>query len=149
MNLSVKPHGTRVSGDVKLLSRDCYCFISFTATSWANYWAPSERSTTSGTPCPTLFEQCLGSFTSRRVVNFEALRDGAYRLSSLPIRLKFYSLIQWPWVLARPGYEPPTSPHGGASPNRLNQPVFTTEFWRGKMRGLGDEADYNECLVKL
>ena len=70
-----------------------------------------------------------------------------YRL--YPSRLKFYSLIQWPWVLVRPGYEPPTSPHGGASLNRLNQPVFTTEFWRGKMRGLGDEADYNECLVKL
>ena len=66
-----------------------------------------------------------------------------------PSRLKFYSLIQWPWVLVRPGYEPPTSPHGGASLNRLNQPVFTTEFWRGKMRGFGDDADYNECLVKL
>ena len=34
--------------------------------------------TTSGTPCSTLFEQCVGAFTSRRVVNTEELRDGTY-----------------------------------------------------------------------
>ena len=32
---------------------------------------------------PALFEQCVGSFTSRRIMNNEELRDGAYGLSSL------------------------------------------------------------------
>ena len=38
---------------------------------------------TPGTPCPTLFEQCVGSFTSGRIVNNEELRDGPYSSSSL------------------------------------------------------------------
>ena len=38
--------------------------------------AQQGQTTTPGTPC--LFEQCVGSFTSRRVVNNEELRDRAY-----------------------------------------------------------------------
>ena len=38
---------------------------------------------TPGMPCPTLFEQCVGSFTSCRIVNNEELRDGVYGLLSL------------------------------------------------------------------
>ena len=33
---------------------------------------------TPGTLCPTLFEQCVGSFTSQRVVNTEESQDWAY-----------------------------------------------------------------------
>ena len=39
--------------------------------------------TTPGTPCRTPFEQCMGSFMFRKMVNHEVLRDGAYGLSSL------------------------------------------------------------------
>ena len=39
--------------------------------------------TTPGTPFPAPFQQCVGSFTFRRVVNNEELRDGAYGLLSL------------------------------------------------------------------
>ena len=41
------------------------------------------QTTTLGTPCPTLFKQCVGSFTYRRTVKNEELREGAYGLSSL------------------------------------------------------------------
>ena len=41
------------------------------------------HTTTPGTPCPTLFEQCVGSFTSRKTVNNEELQEGAYSFSSL------------------------------------------------------------------
>ena len=41
------------------------------------------QTTTPETPCPTLFEQCVGSFTFLRIVNNEELRDEAYGLSSL------------------------------------------------------------------
>ena len=44
--------------------------------------------TTPGTPCPTPFEQCVGSFTPRRIVNNEELRDGAFGLSPLSQRTR-------------------------------------------------------------
>ena len=50
--------------------------------------------TTPGTWCPTLFEQCLGSFTSRRTVNNKELRDGAYGLSSLSEKTRKSSHLQ-------------------------------------------------------
>ena len=36
------------------------------------------QTTTPGTPCPTLLEQYVGSFTSRRIMNSEEMQDGAY-----------------------------------------------------------------------
>ena len=36
-----------------------------------------EQTTTPGTPCSTLCEWCVGSFTSHRVISIEGLRDGA------------------------------------------------------------------------
>ena len=46
-------------------------------------WAQQGQTTTPGTPCSTLFEQCVGSLTFRRIVNNKQFRDGAYGLSSL------------------------------------------------------------------
>ena len=57
-----------------------------TATAKVHYCGPCERwrpATTLGTSSPTLLEQCVGSLTSRRVVNTEELQDGAYGLLSL------------------------------------------------------------------
>ena len=69
-----------------------FSFVIF-ASSWQGYRnsslvinpIPRERRpiTTPGSPCPTLFEQCVGSFTSRRVVNTEELPNAAYSFSSL------------------------------------------------------------------
>ena len=44
-------------------------------------WRATQQGQTKtpGTPSPTLFERCVGSFTSCRIVNNEELRDGAYR----------------------------------------------------------------------
>ena len=48
----------------------------------ALYRRPEQgQTTTPGTHCPTLFELCVVSFTSRRIMNNEKLRDGAYILS--------------------------------------------------------------------
>ena len=45
--------------------------------------AQQGQTATPRTPCPTLFEQCVGSLTSRKIMNNEELRDGAYGLSFL------------------------------------------------------------------
>ena len=43
-------------------------------------WRPA---TIPGTLCPTLFEQCVDSFTCHKVTKTEELRDGVYGISSL------------------------------------------------------------------
>ncbi len=42
-----------------------------------------DQTTTPGTPCPTLYEKRVGSFTSPADHNTEDAGDGAYGLSSL------------------------------------------------------------------
>ena len=42
-----------------------------------------DQATTPGTPCPTLCDKCVGSFTSPADRNLEDAGDGTYRLSSL------------------------------------------------------------------
>ena len=61
--------------------------------------ARQGQTTAPGTPCPTLSEQCEGSFTSSRIMNSEELRDGANGLSSST----FYSVAASAgfWPLAR------------------------------------------------
>lgn len=44
-----------------------------------------------GIPCPPLFEQCIGSFTSRKAVNTEEFQDGANGLSSLSKKTREYN----------------------------------------------------------
>ena len=36
------------------------------------------QTTTPGTPCPTVFKQCMGSFMSHRIVNNKELGEGSY-----------------------------------------------------------------------
>ena len=54
------------------------------------------QTTTPGAPFPALklFEQSVGSFTSRRIVNNEELRDGAYGLSSLSEKTRVSNQLQ-------------------------------------------------------
>ena len=42
-----------------------------------------DQTATPGTPCPTLFDKCVGSLTSPANQNSEDAGDGAYGLSSL------------------------------------------------------------------
>jgi len=42
-----------------------------------------DQTTTTGTTCPTLYDECVGSVTSPADHNSEDARDGAYGLSSL------------------------------------------------------------------
>ena len=81
---------------------------------------------------PSLFEWCIGSFTYRKAVNNEELRDGANGLSFLESLIicrfnykssTFYSVIKRPWVLVRSGYRNPWPPHGSSMLNQLGRPV--------------------------
>ena len=42
-----------------------------------------DQTTTPGTTCPTLYDECVGSLTSPANQNNEDAGDGAYGLSSL------------------------------------------------------------------
>ncbi len=42
-----------------------------------------DQTTTPGTPCPTLYDKCVGSFTSPADHKTKDAGDGAYGLSSL------------------------------------------------------------------
>ena len=58
-------------------------------------YPPTTRSDhTPETPCPTRFEQCVGSFMSHRIVNNEELRDGIYGLLSLSEKSRESSHLQ-------------------------------------------------------
>ena len=64
---SVASYTTSLFGNIKP-SRPHFCQIT----------AQQAQTTTPGIPCPTLFEQFMGSFTSCRIMNNKELRDGAY-----------------------------------------------------------------------
>jgi len=66
---SVASYTTSLFGDIKP-SRPRFCPVT----------TPLGQTTAPGTPCHTLFEQCVGSFTSCRIMNSEELREGAYGL---------------------------------------------------------------------
>ena len=51
---------------------------TFQHTRGESYADSKARPDTREAPCPALFEQCVGSLTSHRIVNNEELRDGAY-----------------------------------------------------------------------
>ena len=53
-------------------------FIFQLASSQASIRPQQGQTTTPGAPLRSLFEQCVGSFTSRRIVNNEELRDETY-----------------------------------------------------------------------
>ena len=44
-----------------------------------------DQTTTPGTPCPTLYDECVGSLTTLTDHNSEDAGDGAYGLSSLSV----------------------------------------------------------------
>ena len=53
-----------------------------------------DRTTTPGTPCPTLCEKCVGSLTSPANQCREDARDGAYALSSLSEKTRTSNHLQ-------------------------------------------------------
>ena len=48
-----------------------------------NVISEQNQATTPGTPCPTLYDKCVGSLTSPADHNREDAGDGTYGLSSL------------------------------------------------------------------
>ena len=53
-----------------------------------------DQTTTPGTPCPTLFDECVGSFTSPASHYSEHAGDGAYGLSSLSEKTRISNHLQ-------------------------------------------------------
>ena len=53
-----------------------------------------DQTTTPGTPCPTLCDECVGSLTSPADHNSEDAGDGAYGLSSLFEKTRIYNHLQ-------------------------------------------------------
>ena len=55
-----------------------------------------DQSTTPGTSCPTLYDECLGSLTSPADHNSEDAGDGTYGLSSLSEKTRISNHMQMP-----------------------------------------------------
>ena len=53
-----------------------------------------EQTTTPGTPCPTLYDECVGSLTSPASHYSKDARDGAYGLSSLSEKTRISNHLQ-------------------------------------------------------
>ena len=53
-----------------------------------------DQTTTPGTPCPTLCDECVGSLTSPADHNSEDAGDGAYGLSSLSEKTRISNHLQ-------------------------------------------------------
>ncbi len=53
-----------------------------------------DQTTTPGTPCPTLYDKCVGSFTSPANHNTEDTGGGAYGLSSLSEKTRISNHLQ-------------------------------------------------------
>ncbi len=53
-----------------------------------------DQTTTPGTPCPTLYDKCVGSVTSDVNHNTEDAGDGAYGLSSLSEKTRISNRLQ-------------------------------------------------------
>ena len=53
-----------------------------------------DQTTTPGTPCPTLYDKCVGSLTSPANQNNEDAGDGAYGLSSLSEKTRISNHLQ-------------------------------------------------------
>ena len=54
-----------------------------------------EQTTTPGTPCPTLYDECVGSLTSPASHYSKDAGDGAYGLSSLSEKTRISNHLQW------------------------------------------------------
>lgn len=57
-------------------------------------WPEQGHTTTPGIPCPTLFQLCVDSFMSCRIVNNEELRDGTFGLLSISEKTKESNHVQ-------------------------------------------------------
>ena len=55
-----------------------------------------DQSTTPGTSCPTLYDECVGSLTSPADHNSEDAGDGTYGLSSLSEKTRISNHLQMP-----------------------------------------------------
>ena len=53
-----------------------------------------QQATTPGTPCPTLFDACVGSLRSPNSHYSRDAGDGAYGLSSLPEKTRISNHLQ-------------------------------------------------------
>ena len=53
-----------------------------------------EQTTTPGTPCPTLYDECVGSLTSPASHYSKDAADGAYGLSSLSEKTRISNHLQ-------------------------------------------------------
>ncbi len=53
-----------------------------------------DQTTTPGTPCPTLYDKCVGCLTSLADHNTEDAGDGAYGLSSLSEKTKISNHLE-------------------------------------------------------
>ena len=53
-----------------------------------------EQTTTPGTPCSTLYDECVGSLTSPASHYSKDAGDGAYGLSSLSEKTRIYNHLQ-------------------------------------------------------
>ncbi len=53
-----------------------------------------EQTTIPGTPCPTLYDKCVGSFTPPADRNAEDAGDGANGSSPFPRRLEYLTIFR-------------------------------------------------------
>ena len=71
-----------------------YSAFSIFKYSNALYKSDKDQTTTPGTPCPALFEECVGSLTSPASHYNEDAGDGAYGLSSLSEKTRISNHLQ-------------------------------------------------------
>jgi len=65
-----------------------------TNTQLFNSTMEKDQTTTPGTTCPTLYDNCGGCLTSPANQNNEDAGDGAYSLSSLPEKTRMFYHLQ-------------------------------------------------------
>ena len=65
------------------------------ATFFCQVTAQQGQTTTPGTPCPTLFEQCVGSFTSHRIIYFSRIYSTIAGHTQVKSYLVVMEIITW------------------------------------------------------
>ena len=75
-----------------------------------------DQSTTPGTSCPTLYDECVDSLTSPAGHNSEDAGDGTYGLSSLSEKTRISNHL--PDLIAKAAYSPQLfeDPEWGSNP---------------------------------
>ena len=76
------------------LPSDCRVALSANISEHFNSTMGKDQTTTPGTPCPTLCDECVGSLTSPADHNSEDAGDGAYGLSSLSNKTRISNHLQ-------------------------------------------------------